>query len=82
MSAVPAAAYVVLPITKLPGADVLGRHALHLVGQDQRRGRKLIVVILRHVDAAPPDADVVRVVHVLDGDVDLVRPGRSGSAFQ
>src|SRR5665213_2069194 len=46
---------------------------LHLVGQNQRRGSEVVVVVLGNVDAALPASDMVGAVDVLDGDIDLVQ---------
>ena len=58
---------------KLPSADISRRDMLHLAGQNQRGRGETIVIILGHIDAALPAAQMVGIIDVLDADVESIR---------
>src|SRR5208282_4348048 len=61
-------------------ADGLGWNRLHLIGDDETRGRKLVVGEFRYDDAAGPYSLTVA-VHILHRDAQLVAPGTQGDGF-
>ena len=47
---------------------------IHLVSENQRRGSQLFIVIGGNVEALSVDANVIRIAHVLDRDVETIQP--------
>src|ERR1700679_293180 len=66
---------------KVSSADIPRWRSLHMIRQNQGRRRKPVVVISGDVQTALPPADMVRVVDILDHDVDVVKTRSRGKGL-
>ncbi len=66
----------VFPMMQLPVPDLARRNLIHLVGQNQGRGSELFIVIRGHFNATAIKTDMIGIIHVLDGNVEAIEPGK------